>query len=139
MLPSRVFLAILMTLPIWLADPAMAQRRQVSSGCYPENTFFRNWSIENNPVVPVRYKVRGGVDRCNHQLWDSINQNVTSVKIIRQPKFGRVSYNSSFRSIDYFSRDKNTMPDNLAVQVCSKIDGKAGCLTLEYSYTFEPH
>jgi hypothetical protein len=113
------------------------QARYVRVGCVPKSSLFKSWSIENNPVVPISYTIRGTTPKCSHQLWEDLANSVTSVKIIRQPKFGQAAYNPGFRSIDYFRRDKNTTPDNLAAQVCGTMDGKRGCITLEYSYVFE--
>ncbi len=104
--------------------------------CVPRNPGGVTWAIESNPVVPTPYLVRGRVDQCNHQIWEELARKPYTVKIIRQPKFGRTYYNAGFSSIDYVRRDKTVRADDHAARICGEMYGKRGCVTLEYIYEF---
>jgi hypothetical protein len=110
---------------------------EAEARCTPIQPMPLAWRITENPTLDIRYRVRGRVQKCTHQVWEELARTPYQVTVVQQPRTGRVAYNPGFRSVDYHW---TTRPENGVshrVRICGSMYDEKGCVTLNYSYIFE--
>jgi hypothetical protein len=104
--------------------------------CIPDPASPAGWRIQDNPTVTVRYRVRDGVKKCQHPIWEELARQPYEARVVSQPQNGRAFYNPGFRSFD-FEWKTPVIGATWKARVCGEMYGQKGCATITYIYSYE--